>query len=1233
VIPRPSGWLLVALGALGAPLPGVAQVGTTTDIITGTVTGPDNQPLPGAAVQATSLESQVSRQRTTDARGRFTILFPDGGGQYQLVVRYLGLAPARVTIARQADEDRLVANVRMDVAAVSLDAVTVRARAPQRGVERPTPGSTERNLAPDVIARLPIDASDLNTLATLVPGVVGIGETDSTSAAFSVAGQRSTANNITLDGLSFGSGTVPQDALRTTRVVTSTYDVARGQFSGGLVASTTRSGTNVPQGSFTYGLRDRDLAWGGVTESPFDQGYTQNQLGGGMGGPIVLNRLFVFGSVQGRWRGQALPSLLSADAPSLERLGVNPDSAARFLALAGATGVPMTVPALPGDRATDNSVALLRIDWNLSDAQTLMLRLDGRWSSQDPTRVGALALPATGGTRAQRAGGAMASLSSHFGEGFINEVRGYVSTDRSDASGFLELPEGRVQVASNLAGSSVPGGGRGIATLAFGGNPGFPQRADATAGEVTDEFSWLSAAAGHRLKLGLYLKGARQRAMQSPNQYGTFVFQSLDALAAGQPAQFTRTLAPLEQAGTTWNGALYLGDIWRAGGGLQLTYGARLEAARFSGAPPYNGAVDSVFGLRTDRIPREVHASPRIGFTWTVGAGGGSGAGGAGRFGEPPGTIVRGGVGDFRSLTPSALYSAALAAPGLSNAEAQLVCVGSAVPTPDWTQYAQDPATIPSQCVDTATAVTITPHPNATVFDPGYTAPHAWRASLGVQQRVRGTYTVSVDASYARGRSQYGFRDLNLVGTPRFTLPDEANRPVYVPADSIIPASGALSSQQSRVDPRFGQVIAIGSDLQSDSRQLTLGLGGFTARGATFQLSYTFTHARDQSSFSCCAASQGFSAPTTAGDPNAREWATSSFERRHSFLGTVTYPITGALEVTAIGRVTSGVPFTPLVGSDVNGDGARNDRALVFDPAATADTAVANGMRGLLATASPGARSCLQSQVGRVAARNSCTGPWQPSLDLQVNWRPGYFGLDRRLTVSLLTVNLLGGLDEWLHGAANLHGWGFTAAPDPVLLYVRGFDPGGLRYRYAVNGRFGATAGANGGVIVPFQVALQVHMTVGPDRTRDRLRAAFGGRRGGNGEGGRGGGPGAEGGGPQDFTARLARILPNPISAILELRDSLGLAPDQVAGLHAIADSLDAQNRPVSDSLQAAVQRAGERPDPGTLFARLRPKLAEGREHIRRALERTRSLLTADQWAKVPDALKTAGGRGVRGGR
>src|SRR2546430_4100174 len=44
-----------------SPRRATAQVGATTDIITGTVTGPDSQPLAGAVVQAISLETQISR--------------------------------------------------------------------------------------------------------------------------------------------------------------------------------------------------------------------------------------------------------------------------------------------------------------------------------------------------------------------------------------------------------------------------------------------------------------------------------------------------------------------------------------------------------------------------------------------------------------------------------------------------------------------------------------------------------------------------------------------------------------------------------------------------------------------------------------------------------------------------------------------------------------------------------------------------------------------------------------------------------------------------------------------------------------------------------------------------------------------------------------------------------------------------------------------------------------------
>src|SRR5439155_1327322 len=226
---------------------------------------------------------------------------------------------------------------------------------------------TGRDLRSEAMSRLPIAASDLSVLATLAPGVVGIAETDSTRSTFSVAGQRPTANRVTLDGLSYGG--------------------------------------------------------------------------------------------------------------------------------------------------TNNATALLRLDWNLAEAHTLTVRLDGRWNSDDPARVRSLAVPSTGGRRTERAGGVMASMTSHLGEQVINEVRGYVSVEHTDAGGFLALPEARVHVTSDL-----PDSIRGVATLTFGGNHAFPQHTDNTTAEVREEVSWLTQDATHRIKLGGYVNSVRLRANQTPNQ-------------------------------------------------------------------------------------------------------------------------------------------------------------------------------------------------------------------------------------------------------------------------------------------------------------------------------------------------------------------------------------------------------------------------------------------------------------------------------------------------------------------------------------------------------------------------------------------------------------------------------------------------------------------------------------------------------------------------------------------
>ncbi len=1196
---------LVAVLLVAAPRSGAAQVGTTTDILTGTVTDPLGHPIEGADIEAMSMETEITRHTHTNDKGRYTIVFPDGGGQYRVTIRFIGMAPSVVAVARQADEDRLVGDVQMSPTAQRLATVNVQARRNNgRGNQR-TPGSTERDISSEMAARLPIDASDLNALAALAPGVVGIDATDSTDTQFSVAGLRPTANSVTLDGLSFGSGSVPQDAVRSTQIVTSTYDVARGEFSGGLVASTTRGGTNVPEGSFTYTLRDQGLAWG-AGDSSLSAAYTQNQLGGGLGGPIVKDKLFVFGAVQGRWRDNELPSLLNANPAVLQRLGVNADSLSRFLNLVGGTGVHPDLPDIPPVRSADNTVGLIRADWLISDNQTLMVRGDWRDVTQNPTRVSQFALPQTGGTSDETGGGVMAVLTSYFGGSFINELRAYWSRDHRSADPFTELPDGRVQVASQLSDSV-----NGISALAFGGSNGLPQRTNNTSFESTEELSWLPGSGTHRIKAGLYYDNTRYDQDVTTNELGTYFYSSLQGLADNQPAEFTRTLAPAIRAGTSENAAFYLGDIWRIGRVLQLTYGARVEGATESGAPAFNPLVDSLFGRRTDHFPSELSVSPRMGFTALLGGGGGFAS-----------TIIRGGVGEFRSPTPSGLFAAAQGATGLPGTESQLVCIGDQVPIPDWTSFALDPSTIPTQCVGGAGTTFNQSQPNVVVFNPSFTSPRAWRASLGVQRRVFDRIGLNFDANWTSGISQYGFSDLNLDTIPKFRLADENNRPVYVTPADIDPASGVVNSAASRLHPELGDVIQVQSNLRSESGQVTLGLNGFTDAGAVYSISYTYTKARDQSSFACCSATAGFSSPTTGGNPNQPEWSNSNFQREHAFIGTLTVPLNSAIEVTSIARLSSGAPFTPLVASDVNGDGARNDRAFIFDPSQTADTAVANAMRRVLANSSSSVRDCLLGQIGSVAARNSCTGPWQPAFDIQLNIRPNVWGLDRRLTLSIVTTNLISGIDEVLHGENGAHGWGAVRLPDPTLLFVRGFDQSTNSYIYSVNERFGSTAASAAAFRVPFQIGFQGHFALGPDRTRDRLRAAFGGGRGGRAGGDQQTtGPGSA----SDFASRLGRGFTNPVTGIITLKDSLHLTPEQVAQLQPIAAQLDAKNDSIQAQIRKKIDDAGSNADPRALLLSIRPRLTDARQAREHALDAVKKILTQTQWNSLPDQLKSTG--------
>jgi hypothetical protein len=559
------------------------------------------------------------------------------------------------------------------------------------------------------------------------------------------------------------------------------------------------------------------------------------------------------------------------------------------------------------------------------------------------------------------------------------------------------------------------------------------------------------------------------------------------------------------------------------------------------------------------------------------------------------------------------LFSSAIDATGLPGGETQLTCIGSAVPTPDWLSYLHDFSTIPTACADgSGPGVPLSrTRPNVTAFADDFATPRSIKASLGLSKRFLQRYNASVDASYSLGTSLYGVTDRNLAASPQFVLAREANRPVYVPAATIIPQTGATTLAASRRHPEYGFVFEVASPLASHTAQVTATVGGNSLRQLVWNLSYTFMRSTDQSSFSGGSAAGGFSSPTTNGDPNVIRVSTSDLERRHGLNGSLTWLARPWLDVTGLVRLTSGQPYTPRVGGDINGDGSRNDRAFVFNPSGTVDTALAAGMRRLMDVAPAHARDCLSSQLNSVAGRNSCRAAWTASLDMQFNLRPQLgAAIGRRLQFQVGLVNPLAGLDQLIHGADNLRGWGQPTFVDNTLLYVRGFDPVAGSFRYQVNERFGANALSRSALRNPFQIALTARMQVGVDRQRQLLEGMLRTNTA------------AARTGP-DVRTMVRRLAPNPITPILDLKDVMKLTPAQIAQLRAIGDSLNAKTAAVIAQIEAEMQKQGKTGgDLQTLFPKIQPMLQDARNNYVQATQSIEKVLTPAQWAEVPESVK-----------
>jgi hypothetical protein len=224
--------------------------------------------------------------------------------------------------------------------------------------------------------------------------------------------------------------------------------------------------------------------------------------------------------------------------------------------------------------------------------------------------------------------------------------------------------------------------------------------------------------------------------------------------------------------------------------------------------------------------------------------------------------------------------------------------------------------------------------------------------------------------------------------------------------------------------------------------------------------------------------------------------------------------------------------------------------------------------------------------------------------------------LKRNLMISGSMTNPLAGLDLLTHGSNNLQGWGQPNRVDPNLLYVTGFDPINNRFHYQVNERFGDQRAATSAVVLqPFQLSVTFRYTVGPDRQREMLLAAQRMARGGRDSTGAPTAPG-------DMSGMVRRYAPNIFAQLIHMKDTLALTAEQVVKLTAMSDSLGVKIDTLAAHLQERVKKIGNNADPAAAMATLRPVLSEAQELGAKSISQAQTVLTKDQWAKVPERIK-----------
>jgi hypothetical protein len=1008
--------LSLALIAALAAAPAFAQ--STSAGIGGHVAAADGQPVAGAEVTITHVESGTVSRAVTDASGNYSARGLRVGGPYTITINKAGAGTSTksevyLSLNQVADVD---ATLNADVTtlggvAVYADATADIFQSGNKGLgtivgQRQLETTPQGNRSIDDVARLD----------------PRIQVTDQGDGSISANGMPNRYNNVAVDGMSQGDpyglnanglpyqgSPISVDTIAEYNIATANFDVDSDTV-GADINAVTKSGTNEFHGSAYYAFRNASSMVGKLDGDKYT-GYQRDWTGGlTLGGPIVKDKLFFFLSAeQQTTTGIGANSTNGLDAS----LGTGPSTSNKLSPgdlqqiIDTATGLglkPGTFGA--GDTDLKDRRYLAKLDWNISDTQRASLTYQRTKENQpivqgnDSDEVGLSSYwynidSLTENTSLQ--------LFSDWTDNFSTEAKVSYQKFHQDAGNPVDQPQVKVYAD----------GGRGPAVNL--GKDQYRHYNVIDTKKLSAYFAGTWYLGDHEIKGGVAYDRTDIYNLFGRTQFGNYTFNSIEDFAnldtAGNPDPIYDSFflyqpgdgMTIDDVAAQWvytQISPFLQDTWQATDRLSLQYGLRVNIPRADHKPAYNAAFADAgaFGYPNNRAldSGDKVIEPRFSFNY--------------EFDTKRRTQLRGGIGLFQTFPPTVWMTNPYQNNGITVLSYSSFDPADAPFSAD--PYNQNVPTSGGSAgpVDTLSA--------------DFHLPTVWKTALALDHELPWWNLVaSAEFQYIAPHDAIYYTAINLGEPTRNAdgslalMPDGRLQFWCTPGEDDFNHSGDANCYRNRAFSRDSTML--GNTNNGGSSSLTLSLTKPFTNNWYGNLSLNLANTTEVNPGASSQAFSGYKYVVRT-DPNTEVAATADREIDKSIKASLTWQHAFfgdyKTSVSAFYNGHSGLPYSWIFSGDSNGDGITfQDPAYIptiDDPLVSYGSASPDLIQQFQDFIS--SDDYLNSHRGQIAGRNDVRAPWVNQLDLGIQQElPGLFK-DHKATLRLDVYNFLNMLNnDW----------------------------------------------------------------------------------------------------------------------------------------------------------------------------------------------------------------------------